>query len=141
MATTKKETRYSTLSPVEELDLENDSDSTLASSGFLGKGASQNRRRPSKSSNAQRVLVWLRWGSIVILQGIIVLLLLWRRSEDEAWSQVDTETGGDINGLYVPREFSGDIYSWMRANILFNRITYLHSPHSRNGPIRPQHDY
>jgi len=107
MATTKKETRYSTLSPVEELDLENDSDSTLASSGFMGKGASRNRRRPSKSSNAQKALVWLQWGSIVILQGIIVLLLLWRRSEDEAWSQVDTETGGDINGLYVPRGFPG----------------------------------
>jgi len=104
MSTIKKETRYSSLSPVEELDLENDSDSTLASSGFLGKNGSQPRRRPSKSSNAQRALMWLRWGSIVTLQGIIVLLLLWKRSEDGVWSQVDTETGGDINGLYVPRK-------------------------------------
>ena len=105
MSTIKKETRYLSLSPVEELDLENDSDSTLASSGFLGKNGSQTRRRPSKASNAQRALIWLRWGSIFILLSMNVLLQLWKRSDDGLWSQMDTETGGDINGLYVPREF------------------------------------
>lgn len=51
-------------------------------------------------------LVWLRWGAIVILQTmIIVLLTLQSRAQKPGLdASSDVETGGDINGLYPTRK-------------------------------------
>jgi hypothetical protein len=104
MASSKKESRYESLKGVEDLDLENDSDTTLASEGFLGKNSPKRLSRHSRNSKIQTALIWSRWGFIVTLQSIILLLLLRSSTVEKDWNQVDTETGGDINGLYVPRE-------------------------------------
>jgi hypothetical protein len=105
MALPKKESKYSSLQG-EDLDLENDSDTTLASEGFLGKNGPKRSIRSSRNTKTQRVLSWLRWSLIVTLQCVMIFLLLRSPSTTEkGWTQADTETGGDINGLYVPREY------------------------------------
>ncbi|KAI9693996.1 MAG: hypothetical protein M1822_003267 [Bathelium mastoideum] len=45
------------------------------------------------------LLNWLQWGVIVALQAIIITLLC-VRPKAEMRNLLDTETGGDINGLY-----------------------------------------
>lgn len=103
MASTKKESRYSSLQDVEDLDLENDSDTTLASEGFLGKNSTKRPSRYSRNTKVQTILTWSRWGFVVVLQSVMIFLLLRNPSTtDKGWTQQDTETGGDINGLYVP---------------------------------------
>jgi len=101
MASVKKESRYSPVEKVSDFDhdLENDSDTTLASTGFLSKPSSS--KRPSKTSrkNAQ-MLVWARWGAVITMQAIMCLLLV--RSRTPVWKSGETETGGDVNGLYIP---------------------------------------
>lgn len=107
MSAQKKESRYESLKGVEDLDLENDSDTTLASEGFLGKNSAKRPNRHSRNWKVQTALTWSRWGFIVVLQTIMILLLL-RSSPtaEKSWTQADTETGGDINGLYIPCECS-----------------------------------
>ena len=102
----KKEQRYSSLEGAEDLDLENDSDTTLASSGFLGKTGKRTSRN-SRNSRIQLTLTWFRWGFVVVLQSIILVLLLEQTniSFQIGWTQAETETGGDINGLYIPRKY------------------------------------
>lgn len=116
----KKESRYSSVhssiddthkhtGDLGDLDLENDSDTTLASTGFLQKKSDhQQRKRSSRSPKSQHILVWIRWSVVVVLQGLIVFLLLVQRGGkdemEQKWTEDDTETGGDINGLYVPSE-------------------------------------
>jgi hypothetical protein len=105
------ESRYTSLDDVEDVDLENDSDTTLASDGFLRKNNSKRISKYGKSPRLEAILTWARWGTIVLLQGLILVLLLptsgvlidgW--SMVGGWSQSETETGGDINGLYIPSE-------------------------------------
>ncbi|KAN0122943.1 protein of unknown function (DUF3328) domain containing protein [Hyaloscypha variabilis] len=106
-----KESRYTSIDDdVEDVDLENDSDTTLASDGFLGKNNTRRASKHAKSSRIQTILTWFRWGTIILLQGLILVLLLptsgvlsdgWSMS-GTGWSTSKTETGGDINGLYVP---------------------------------------
>ena len=110
----KKESRYESLESVGDIDLENDSDTTLASTGFLQKkGEKSHRSRHGRSPKGQNILVWARWGTVLALQSVIIFLLLRTREmgggkeTSEGWKQIDTETGGDINGLYVPSEFAG----------------------------------
>jgi len=97
--------RYSSLDGAEDIDLENDSDTTLASTGFLTR---QNLKRPSRHPSSARIqilLTWLRWGAVIALQSAILAVLLLANKETppvEAWSLAETETGGDINGLYRP---------------------------------------
>jgi hypothetical protein len=108
MSSPKKESRYSSLEEAEDLDLENDSDTTLASEGFLGKNTTKRPSRHSRNSKIQSALTWSRWGFIVTLQSIVIFLLLRSPATTEkkkGWTQADTETGGDINGLYVPCEY------------------------------------
>jgi hypothetical protein len=105
-----KESRYTSLEDdVEDIDLENDSDTTLASDGFLGKNNAKRISKYARSSRLDTILTWSRWATIVLLQGLILVLLLptsgvlsdgW--SMGGGWSQSKTETGGDINGLYIP---------------------------------------
>lgn len=104
MASPKKESRYSSLQGVEDLDLENDSDTTLASEGFLGKNGTKRASRYTRNTKVQTILTWSRWSLIVALQSVMIFLLLRNPSttEEKGWTQADTETGGDINGLYVP---------------------------------------
>jgi hypothetical protein len=115
-----KESRYTSIDDdVEDVDLENDSDTTLASDGFLGKNNTRRASKHAKSSRLQTILTWFRWGTIILLQGLILVLLLptsgvlsdgWSMS-GSGWSASKTETGGDINGLYVPSELSAQMSS------------------------------
>lgn len=104
MASPIKEQKYSSIR-IEDADLENDSDTTLGSEGFLEKRAKRQRRRCRKPS-LQSALTWFRWTLVIMLQSVIIFLLLRDTKEPDvkstAWSQADTETGGDINGLYIP---------------------------------------
>jgi hypothetical protein len=119
---------------------DNDSETTLANEGFLSKRSNL----ASKSSRLQNILTWIRWGTIVFLQGIIIILLLptsgimdsgWGlgliggggkvkgdgivqagvvpvdKSIGGKWNAGKTETGGDVNGLYVPCECPTNIPS------------------------------
>jgi hypothetical protein len=100
-----KESRYASIDEAEDLDLENDSDTTLASDGFLGKNNAKRISKYTKTSRIQTVLTWFRWGTIVLLQGLILVLLLPTSGVlSGGWSQSKTETGGDVNGLYIPSE-------------------------------------
>jgi hypothetical protein len=106
-----------------DLDLENDNDSetTLASDSFLSKQDPLHRSyttRSQQQSNAQRlssILTWMRWSIVVVLQGVIIMLLLpasgvldngWSLngtgSGEKGWDISMTETGGDVNGIYIP---------------------------------------
>jgi len=102
--------KYTSLPAPEDLDLENDSDNTLASESFLGKQQNFKRStRHTRTSKLETALTWFRWGSIVAIQGIILLLLFWREREggmSAGWSVDTTETGGDVNGVYVPSKFN-----------------------------------
>jgi len=116
-----KPNRYSTLENadnIDDIDLENDSDTTLASDGFLGKNNIKRIQKSVKSSRLQLVLTWFRWSVLVLLQGFIIILLLPTSGTlSDTWSSLKdglkgglkggfdparTETGGDINGLYIP---------------------------------------
>ncbi len=106
---------------------DNESDVTTVSltGAPYGKPADTRRRSPSDSSwwsahdntsskkrQAPRlvvVLTWARWGVVVLLQSIIILIMLWRNirgggETDAALKGKTVETGGDINGLYKTRE-------------------------------------
>ena len=132
MASPKKESRYSTLQGVDDLDLENDSDTTLASEGFLGKNVAKRPSRYSRNSKVQTILTWIRWGLIVALQSVMIFLLLRSTSAPakEGWTQADTETGGDINGLYVPCEYIQILAKFTDADYGFS-ITQVHATHTR----------
>jgi hypothetical protein len=116
-----KPSKYSTLEDVDDIDdidLENDSDTTLASDGFLGKNNMKRIQKSVKSSRLQLILTWFRWSVLVLLQGFIIILLLPTSGTlSDTWSSLKgdlkgglkggfdparTETGGDINGLYIP---------------------------------------
>src|SRR5882757_6496534 len=120
------ESRYTSLDDVEDVDLENDSDTTLASDGFLRKNNSKRISKYVKSPRLESILTWSRWGTIDLLQGLILVLLLpttgvlsdgW--SMGGGWSQSKTETGGDINGLYIPCKLA------IPSNLLLILLTRL----------------
>jgi hypothetical protein len=105
-----KESRYMSINVAEDIDLEDDSDTTLASDRFLGKNSAKRIIKYKTNSRLQIVLTWFRWTIVIVLQGFILILLLptsgvlskgWSMGD---WSQSKTETGGDINGLYIPSE-------------------------------------
>ena len=106
------ESRYSSIQKGDvDIDLENDSDATLASTGFLKKNGESKKQTRARSARSN-MLVWLRWCTIVVLQGIIVLQLFRNGGEMKSsnWTQSETETGGDVNGLYIPSEFVENTY-------------------------------
>jgi len=104
----QEKSRYTALDAHDSLDLEdNDSDATLASTGFLPKRSRRDVSLSAEISNMQTVLVWFRWGTVIALQTVILFFLLWKGTEapvrDESnWTPAMTETGGDVNGLYIP---------------------------------------
>lgn len=118
----EKQSRYTTLDDDEvmSIDLENDNDhdseTTLASDGFLGKQSSFHDPRYERNSRLLTVLTWTRWGVVVFFQGIIIMMLLptsgvlsdgWAGlGTASGWTQEQTETGGDVNGLYIPSEYN-----------------------------------
>ena len=123
---TKDESRYPMLpsrtpEDFEEEDIEeNASDISKDSATTLCEKSSRRRKHSygaswsSTHSGLQRnspslpvFLTWLRWGVIVGLQSIIILLVLVRQHTGKAGGETDAvlkgkvvETGGDINGLY-----------------------------------------
>lgn len=122
----KEDTRYDSLDLDVDLENDNDSETTLASDGFLGKNNLKRIERSEKSSRLQAILTWTRWSITIFLQGIIIMLLLptsgvlseegWSLKSfglgsgsvgsvpgsPSGWDQSKTETGGDVNGLYIP---------------------------------------
>jgi hypothetical protein len=53
--------------------------------------------------------MWIRWGIVVALQAVIIVLLSWphitgRGETDAVLKGKFVETGGDINGLYKTSE-------------------------------------
>jgi hypothetical protein len=84
---------------------EDDSDTTLTSQG-TPIGHHKKKRRTTTRSQLSTVLIWIRWSSVFILQIVIIVLLLRSNStqieKEDGWSTDQTETGGDINGLYIP---------------------------------------
>jgi len=88
-----------------DADLEDDSDTTLGSIHFTER-RTKRRRRQCRKPELQSVFTWLRWTIVVLLQSAIIFLLVRNNQTTDrkttGWSQADTETGGDINGLYVP---------------------------------------
>jgi hypothetical protein len=137
-----------------DLDLEdrdNDSETTLASDSFLAKQDPLNTRYTTRSqqlSKAQRLsnlLTWIRWGVVVLLQGVIILLLLpasgvlgdgWSfkgSTGNGSWEMSMTETGGDVNGIYVPSKFSASKFLRNTLSLVQNHINTLFShPKKRN---------
>lgn len=118
----KQQGRYASLGDheLEEQDLGHESDTTACSEGFLGKKAGGEKRMMSRAKRAQMALVWVRWGTVIGLQLLIVMLLFWRipNATDEMGSGgfENVETGGDINGLFKTCEFTRPFL------ILFSKI-------------------
>jgi hypothetical protein len=105
MASHVKEQKYSPLK-TESVDIEDDSDSTLTSTDGLRRRIKRGRRH-FQQSNIHNALTWFRWIIVIILQSVI-LVLLWQNVKakpEPRWSTIDTETGGDINGLYIPSKY------------------------------------
>lgn len=50
------------------------------------------------------MFVWLRWGVVLFFQSIIIVLLIPGSGlmGGTKWDESMTETGGDVNGLYIP---------------------------------------
>jgi hypothetical protein len=67
---------YLSLGAEEDLELENDSDTTLASSGFFGKESTRRAKKSGKTSRLQSILTWGRWIIVIILQSTMIFLLL-----------------------------------------------------------------
>ncbi len=96
-------------------DRDDRSESTLASEGLLSKALPFSHQDYSSPTSSK--LTWIRWGLSILLQVIIIGLLL-RRDQNhsssmfwvstpedgETWTEAKTETGGDVNGLYIPSE-------------------------------------
>lgn len=94
-----------------EHDAANDSDTTLASSSFLksskSRSPSPKSRREKHAEFSKRKegwFTWIRWGVVIFLQMVIIVLLLPSSGlmNSGKWDEKMTETGGDINGLYIP---------------------------------------
>ncbi|QDS71425.1 hypothetical protein FKW77_003424 [Venturia effusa] len=104
MALALVEQKYSSVR-LADPDLENDSDTTLGSTILLEKNTKR-RRRASNRPAPHSLLTWIRWTIVILLQSFIIFLLLrssgTKGRKTSRWSPADTETGGDINGLYVP---------------------------------------
>jgi hypothetical protein len=100
MALPTKEHGYSSLR-INYADLDDDSDTTLGSAESHGKRSKRQRKRFLCSKSAA---TWFRWGSIFGLQSVVLVLLVLnlKTIRKEKWKKADTETGGDINGLYIP---------------------------------------
>ncbi|TVY37322.1 hypothetical protein LOCC1_G007037, partial [Lachnellula occidentalis] len=99
------------------IDLENDSDTTLLSSSSSYSTSPNKKTPPSSRSRKWKwnkhspdALTWIRFTILVSLQLIIILLFsssslfshAHPHTAGEEWSTSDTETGGDVNGLYKP---------------------------------------
>lgn len=101
-----KEPTYSAVK-AEYVDVEDDSDTTLGSENGLSTKTRRRRRLHATISRRDTVLTWFRWGSIATLQIIMIVLVVQSSlsKNNGAWRAEDTETGGDINGLYIPSKF------------------------------------
>ncbi|KAG9235084.1 hypothetical protein BJ875DRAFT_282507 [Amylocarpus encephaloides] len=100
-------------------DIANDSDTTLASATLLNPHSqacssspkSQRQLGAERNDRTESLFTWLRWGVVIFMQFVIIILLLptsgLMELEDlglkRKWDGMAmTETGGDVNGLYVP---------------------------------------
>jgi hypothetical protein len=116
-----KEDGYSWLT-VNYKDIDSDSDTTLGSADLHGK---RTKRRKRQCHQTQSALTWFRWASVVTLQSIILILIVLKMSHKEDWRKSDTETGGDVNGLYIPSAYNSNP-KLSRADLSFS-IPQVHS--------------
>lgn len=112
MAHLEKSNRYSSIEDheLEDQDLDSDSDTTACShheqgDDFLQKGGQRIGRKSSRALRKQNILTWIRWGSIVALQLIMILVLLLREGDKPKETMKAIETGDDINGLFKTRKY------------------------------------
>lgn len=102
----KNASKYSRLSY--DADIENDSDATRTGSTTSLEKIPLPRWDAHNSSSVLKreisftdtLLVWLRWGTVVGLQIIIVVLLLRPSNKTLTQEPRVVETGSDINGIY-----------------------------------------
>jgi hypothetical protein len=87
----------------DDSDIENHSDTTL-DSGELFAGLMKQSSRDTRKNRTQLPFTWFRWITITILQVAILIHLKQDGNQTckKLWTAAKTETGGDINGLYVP---------------------------------------
>jgi len=148
MSSLEKQARYVSLEDqsLEEQDLGHESDTTACSDGFLGKkGGSGGEKRLSRAKRTEMMLTWVRWGTVVSLQLLIVMLLFWRlpSASDEMGSEeygtASVETGGDINGLF--KTCKNTIYPHFQKHrvssksLICNLQCHIKSRHSRPNRI------
>jgi hypothetical protein len=114
MAPSKTKSRYSLLG-AEDADIGSESDTTACSVGSMGKMRTSRKETQLSTKSIPRVelyLTWLRWGFVVVLQALILVVLLVRKSDGGC--PLEVETGGDINGLYRPSKYirvCGSLYT------------------------------
>lgn len=119
-----KEQTYSAVKP-EYIDIEDDSDTTLGSENSSSANNRRRRRLHNATSKRDALLTWFRWGSIATLQLIIIVLLDKNsRTKSTGWRVEDTETGGDINGLYIPSKVY--LFTLEKELQLANRVFAQH---------------
>ena len=102
----KTASKYSRLSY--DADIENDSDATRTGSTTSLEKIPPPKWEVRDSSSASKrqvsftdtLLIWLRWGTVVGLQIIIVVLLLRPSNKTLAAESRVVETGSDVNGIY-----------------------------------------
>lgn len=92
-----KESKYSLL-PYDG-DLESDS-SSIHSSEKGPLSLQHTSASPFSGHDAGTLSSWLRWGTVVGLQTLLVALLLLRTGNEGLKDSRVVETGSDINGLY-----------------------------------------
>jgi hypothetical protein len=93
-----------------------------------GKRISRHRERKRKA----KMIEWMRWSAVILLQVVIIGLLLWHRGE--GWTPEKTETGGDINGIYIPRMCFFPGRGWKNVNVTC-RFPSIHTSAARAGEI------
>lgn len=104
-----KQGPYSSIEPIsEERDSGHESDSTACSDAFLArKGAlgSTEGKLICRSKKSQLALNWFRWGTLVALQLLIVILLSSILPNSavnrDSGGIANVETGGDVNGIFT----------------------------------------
>jgi hypothetical protein len=87
----------------DDSDIENHSDTTLDAVELFEDETKQPNKH-TRNDRTQLQLNWIAWVSVIVLQVAILVLLKQNGKQTckPSWTAANTETGGDINGLYIP---------------------------------------
>lgn len=126
----KNETRYNELNNGDDIvDLGHESDTTACSDAFLKQAAGPARRvrQSSRGRKTPNMMAWMRWGSIIMLQtGILMMLALVYKMLQLNGRSWDVETGSDINGIFKTGIQHGSVRVWDSANCLSESHQLIH---------------